>query len=105
VIRGGIYRVNFGEVKGGHEQRGKRFGLVISMTDMPWSVVTVIPTSTSAQPANFRPEIELDGERTLLLVDQIRTVDTMYISGEPIRHLSYSEMERVEAALSHYLGL
>ena len=105
MIRGGIYRVNLGDVRRGHEQRGKRFGLVISMTDMAWSVVTIIPTSTSAQAANFRPEIELNGERTLLLVDQIRTVDTTYISGEPVRHLSFSEMQQVEDALSHYLGL
>jgi mRNA interferase MazF len=105
VIRGGIYRVNLGEVKRGHEQRGKRFGLVISMTDLAWSVVTIIPTSTSAQPAIFRPEIELDGERTRLLVDQIRTVDTMYVIGEPIRFLSHNEMEQVETVVSHYLGL
>jgi mRNA interferase MazF len=105
VIRGGIYRVNLGDAKRGHEQRGKRFGLVISMTDMAWSVVTIIPTSTSAQPANFRPEFELNGERTLLLVDQIRTIDTSYVYGEPVRHLSYSEMQQVEDALSPYLGL
>jgi hypothetical protein len=29
------------------------------------------PTSTSAQQAIFRPEIEMDGTRTLVLVDQI----------------------------------
>lgn len=105
MIRGGIYRVNLGDAKRGQEQRGKRFGLVISMTDMAWSVVTIIPTSTSAQPAVFRPEVELNGERTLLLVDQIRTIDTTYIFGEPVRHLSYTEMQQVEDALSHYLGL
>src|SRR5262245_1168681 len=101
VIRGGVYRVNLGDTKRGHEQRGKRLGLVISMTDMAWSVSTVIPTSTSAQPAIFRPEIEVDGKSTLLLVDQIRTLDTMYIIGDPLHFLSHQEMERVEYALSN----
>jgi mRNA interferase MazF len=105
VIRGAIYRVDFGDTKRGHEQRGKRYGLVLSPTNMPWSVATVIPTSTSAQPSVFRPEIKMAGTATRLLVDQIRTVDVDYIHGDPVHYLSRDELAEVEHALSRYLGL
>lgn len=59
MIRGAVYRVDFGDAKRGHEQRGRRYAVVISPGSMPWSVVTVVPTSTSAQPAVFRPELEV----------------------------------------------
>ncbi|HTR91430.1 MAG TPA: type II toxin-antitoxin system PemK/MazF family toxin [Trebonia sp.] len=39
------------------------------------STLIVAPTSTSAQSAVFRPEIEMDGIRTRVLVDQMRAVD------------------------------
>ncbi|MFI7453725.1 type II toxin-antitoxin system PemK/MazF family toxin [Nonomuraea sp. NPDC049714] len=105
MIRGAVYRVDLGEAKRGSEQRGKRFGLVLSPTSMPWSVATVIPTSTQAQPAAFRPEIELGGRMTRFLVDQIRTIDTSFIHGEPVHYLGRDEMAEVEHAVTHYLGL
>lgn len=71
MIRGAVYRVDFGDAKRGHEQRGRRYAVVISPGSMPWSVVTVVPTSTSAQPAVFRPELEVMGTKTRFLVDQI----------------------------------
>jgi mRNA interferase MazF len=88
VIRGAIYRVDLGEAKRGHEQRGKRYGLVLSHTDMPWSVATIVPTSSSAHPAVFRPEIEIAGQATRLLVDQIRSIDVQYIHGAPVTTLT-----------------
>jgi mRNA interferase MazF len=105
VIRGAVYRVDLGEAKQGHEQRGRRYGLVLSPSDMPWSVVTIIPTSTSAQPAVFRPEVEIAGEVTRLLVDQIRTVDVRYVHGDPVHFLSREELAEVEHAVTHHLGL
>nr|MDT0667196.1 type II toxin-antitoxin system PemK/MazF family toxin [Micromonospora sp. DSM 115978] len=30
VIRGAVYRVDLGDAKRGHEQRGRRLGLVLS---------------------------------------------------------------------------
>ena len=44
----------------------------------PWSLLStliVAPTSTSAQAGIFRPEVEVDGTRTRVLVDQMRAVD------------------------------
>lgn len=104
VIRGAVYRVDLGDAKRGHEQRGRRLGLVISPADMPWSVATIIPTSTKAQPATFRPELEIAGERTRMLVDQIRTVDTDYIH-DLVHYCTRDQMMEVEHALTFYLGL
>lgn len=104
VIRGAVYRVDPGDAKRGHEQRGRRLGLVISPADMPWNVVTVIPTSTVAQPAIFRPELEIAGERTRMLVDQVRTVDTDYIH-DLVHYCTRDQMMQVEHALTFYLGL
>lgn len=105
MIRGAVYRVDLGEARRGHEQRGRRFGLVLSPTDMAWSVATVVPTSTQAQPAVFRPEIELGGVPTRFLVDQLRSIDVRFIIGEPAHFLHRNELEAVEVAVSRYLGL
>lgn len=105
MIRGAVYRVDFGNAKRGHEQRGRRYAAVISPSSMPWSVVTVVPTSASAQPAVFRPELEIMGGTTRFLVDQIRTVDAAYIRDDPVHYLDRDEMAAVEHAITHYLGL
>jgi mRNA interferase MazF len=105
VIRGAVYRVDLGEARRGREQRGRRYGLVLSPSDMSWSVATVVPTSTQAQPAVFRPEIELGGVRTRFLADQLRTIDVQFIDGEPAFFLHHDELEEVELAVTRYLGL
>lgn len=97
--------MDFGDAKRGHEQRGRRYAVVISPSSMPWSVVTVVPTSTSAQPAGFRPELEIMGAKTRFLVDQIRTIDIAYVHGDPVDYLERDEMAKVEYAMARYLGL
>ncbi|WP_163540894.1 type II toxin-antitoxin system PemK/MazF family toxin [Occultella kanbiaonis] len=104
MIRGAVYRVDLGAPRG-HEQGGRRFGLVLSPSEMNWSVATIVPTSTRAGPATFRPELPIAGQQTLLLVDQIRTVDTDYLVGEPVDYLSRDDITIVEQAVIHYLGL
>jgi mRNA interferase MazF len=105
VIRGAVYRVDLGDAKRGHERRGKRYGLVLSPSSMPWNVVTIIPTSTSAQPAVFRPELEIGGATTRFLVDQIRSVDISYLHGDPVHYLDRDELAEIEHAVTRYLGL
>jgi len=104
MIRGGIYLVDLGKPFG-HEQGGKRPAVAISQGGWSWSVTTIIPTSTSAQSTNFRPEIIIDGVRTRLLVDQIRTIDVRRIVGNPIDHLDHFELRDLEWTLCEYLGL
>jgi mRNA interferase MazF len=84
VIRGAVYPVDLGDAKRGHEQRGRRLGLVISVEQNAWSVVTIIPTSSSAQASVFRPEVVIAGRETKILIDQVRTIDVSYVTGELI---------------------
>ena len=89
----------------GHEQRGRRFGVIVQSDAMlPRSVVLVAPTSTSARPASFRPELELDGSTTRVLVEQTGAVDVGRL-GELAGHLTPEEQWGVDAALLTVLGL
>ena len=89
----------------GREQRGRRFGVVVQSDAMlPRSVVLVAPTSTSARPASFRPEIDLDGTTTRVLVEQTGAVDVGRL-GDRAGHLTPEEQWGVDAALLTVLGL
>lgn len=105
MIRGAVYRVDLDDAKRGHEQRGRRYGVVLSPTSMPWSVATIVPTSTSAGEAVFRPAVEIDGRQTRLLVDQIRSIDTDYVIGDPVHCLGRDDLIELEHAVTRYLGL
>jgi mRNA interferase MazF len=105
VIRGAVYPVDLGDAKRGHEQRGRRLGLVISIEQNAWSVVTIIPTSTSARASVFRPEVAIAGLETKILIDQVRTIDVSYVTGELIDYLSRDDMAQVEHSRSRYFGL
>jgi len=68
-------------------------------------MVTVVPTSTSAAASPSRPEIEIDGTSTRLLIDQIRSLDINYVKGDPVGYLAREELTRLDATLIRYLGL
>jgi mRNA interferase MazF len=104
VRRGDIFALRL--PKGaGHEQKGRRFGVVVqSDAFLPRSVVLVAPTSASAKPASFRPEIEIDGTATRVLVEQVGAVDVQRLGGLT-GHLSPEELWGVDAALLTVLGL
>jgi len=105
MIRGAVYPVDLGDAKRGHEQRGRRLGLVISIEQNAWSTVTILPTSTSAQAAIFRPDVVIAGRDTKIMIDQIRTIDTRYVAGELVDYLSHDDMAQVGQCLSRHLGL
>jgi len=67
VLRGDIHEFHLPRGTG-HEQQGRRYGVIIQANELlPRSVVLVAPTSRSAKPASFRPEIDLLGETTRVL--------------------------------------
>jgi len=105
VIRGALYPIDLGDAKRGHEQRGKRLGLVLNTQQERWSTVIIVPTSTSAQGSAFRPEAVVAGRTTRMLVDQLRTIDTQYVTGDLVDFLKREDMEQVEYAVVRYLGL
>ncbi len=104
MLRGDVYR--FKLPKGvGHEQHGDRFGVVVQADEfLPRSVVLVAPTSRSARAASFRPEIDLAGETTKVLAEQVGAVDASRL-GEFAGHLSPEELWGVDEALLTVLGL
>ena len=61
-------------------------------------------TSTSARPTSFRPEVVIERRPTLVLCDQLATVDLQRLT-EPAGSLSLGELERVDAALALVLDL
>jgi mRNA interferase MazF len=104
VRRGEVYR--FRIPKGvGHEQHGVRYGVIVQADELlPRSVVIVAPTSRSARSASFRPEIEVVGDRTRVLVEQLGAVDAQRL-GDRIDLLSPEEMWAIDDALVTVLGL
>lgn len=104
MLRGDVYR--FKLPKGvGHEQHGDRFGVVVQADELlPRSVVLVAPTSRGARPASFRPEIEVEGDTTRLLVEQVGAVDVRRL-GDRSGHLTREELWGVDDALLTVFGL
>lgn len=102
--RGDIFRLR--SPKGiGHEQRGERFAVVVQADELlPRSVVVVAPTSQSARAASFRPEIEVHGATTRVLVEQLGAVDGGRL-GKLAGHLTREELWGVDEALMTVLGL
>jgi len=87
------------------ELRGRRFGVVVqSDAFLPRSVVLVAPTSRSAKPASFRPEVEINGARTRILVEQVGAVDVNRL-GDIAGHCTPEEQWGIDAALLTVLGL
>ncbi len=102
--RGDVYR--FKVPKGvGHEQQGERYGVVVQSDVMlPRSVVVVAPTSRSARPASFRPEVEVAGDLTRVLVEQLGAVVVQRL-GRRVGRLTTEEMWSIDEALVVVLGL
>ena len=99
----GTFRRAVAKDSAGHEQRGQRYAVAIQSDAILLSTLIVAPTSTSAQPAIFRPEIEMDGTRTLVLVDQMRAVDASRL-GDFAARLDAAETGEVDRAIKLLLG-
>lgn len=102
--RGDIYELRL--PKGtGHEQHGRRYGVVVqSDALLPRSVVLIAPTSTSARPASFRPEIDIDGIATRVLAEQVGAADLSRL-GSAIGRVNIAQQWNIDAALLTVLGL
>jgi mRNA interferase MazF len=103
-VRGDVYQLKAPRDAKGHEQRGNRFAVVVQSDLLPLSTWLVAPTSTSARPASFRPEIEIEGKSTLVLVEQVAAVDPERLGGV-VGHVSSSELADIDRALRIVLEL
>jgi mRNA interferase MazF len=103
VNRGDVFRIRF--PGRGREQRGPRVAVVVQAAELlGLSTVIVAPTSRSAAAATFRPEVEVGGDATRIMVEQLRAVDLRRL-GEPAGRLTASELRAVDEALELVLGL
>jgi mRNA interferase MazF len=96
VTRGEVYRVRL-PARRGREQAGPRYGVIVQADQLlGLSTAIVAPTSRSAAPATFRPEIQLGGEPTRVFIERL---------GELAGHLSAQEQRAVDDALALVLDL
>ncbi|MGH4002158.1 MAG: type II toxin-antitoxin system PemK/MazF family toxin [Pseudonocardiaceae bacterium] len=99
-----MYRLRAPRDARGHEQQGARYAIVVQSDLLPLSTWLVAPTSTAAQPASFRPKIDIEGISTLVLAEQTTAVDPQRL-GACVGRLSLHEMAELDAALRIVLGL
>lgn len=103
-MRGEVYRLRAPRDVRGHEQGSRRYAVVVQSDQFPLSTWLVAPTSTSALPASFRPEVEIGGRLTRVLAEQTAAVDPTRLD-DSIGHLAFDELRNVEAALRLVLDL
>jgi mRNA interferase MazF len=104
-VRGDLYRLYALEDVRGHEQAGARFAVVVQSDDLPLSTWLAAPTSTGRREASFRPEVEIGGVKTRVMVEQVTVVDPETRLGEFAGRLDAAELRSVDTALMTVLGL
>lgn len=101
-MRGEVYQL---PARGkGHEQKGRRYAVVVQPDWLKLSTRIVAFTSTSARETSFRPPVAIGDRQTLLICDQLATVDLNRLT-EPVGCLTTEEMQRVDEALALVLDL
>ena len=103
-MRGDVYALKAPRDARGHEQRGDRYAVVVQSDLLPLSTWLVAPTSTSARPTSFRPEVEIDGKSTYVLAEQTAAIQPERL-GRLVGHLSRQEMSTVDEAFRMVLHL
>ncbi len=103
-MRGEVFRLRAPREARGHEQAGTRYAVVVQSDQLPLSTWLVAPTSTSAAPASFRPEVQVAGRATRVLAEQTAAIDPTRL-GDGAGRLTFDELRRVEAALRLVLEL
>jgi mRNA interferase MazF len=104
VTRGDVYRVRLPPGRG-REQRGPRYGVIVQADELlGLSTAVIAPTSQSAAAATFRPEVEVAGGATRVLVEQLRAVGVDRL-GDHAGRLTAAEQRAVDEALRLVLGL
>ena len=104
MTRGDVYRVRLPAGRGS-ERRGPRYAVLVQADALlGLSTALVAPTSRSAAPATFRPQVIVAGESTRVLVEHLRAVDLGRLDGH-VGRLDADERLAVDEALELVLGL
>lgn len=105
LARGDCVRLPARRNAKGHEQRGARYAVVLQADELlGLSTVIVAPTSMSARPATFRPVVEIDGQETRVLVEQMAVVDPLRL-GKIVNCLDGAEIASVDEAVRLVLSV
>lgn len=103
--RGDVFELKLDRDSRGHEQGGKRFGVVVQSHQlMALSTVVLAPTSTRALATDFRPQVIIRRQRTRVLCEQVRALDVRRL-GKRVGRLRPDELEAVDAGLRLAIGL
>jgi AcrR family transcriptional regulator len=101
--RGGIYRLK--PPGRSRDQTGTRYVVLLQAGELlGLRTALIAPTSRRVAQATFRPEIELHGAPTRVLVERLRTVDRERLE-KRVGRLSADEERRVDAAMAAVLGI
>lgn len=104
MVRGDVCAIKLPKGRG-RVQHGPRYAVVVQADELlALSTVLICPTSQSAPPASFHPEVEIAGEPTRILCEMAGAVDARAI-GEQIAHLDVDELRAVDEALELVLDL
>lgn len=104
MVRGDVHEITL-PARRGHVQHGRRYAVIVQADDLlALSTVVICPTSRSAFPASFHPEITVLDQPTQVLCEMVGAVDTRAL-GKRISHLAQDELQTVEDALSLVLDL
>lgn len=104
MVRGDVHEITLAGRRG-HVQHGRRYGVIVQADDLlALSTVVVCPTSRSAFPASFHPEITILDQPTQVLCEMTGAVDARAL-GKRICHLAHNELQAVADALLLVLDL
>ncbi len=103
-MRGEVFRLPAPREARGHEQAGARYAVVVQSDQLPLSTWLVAPTSASAGPASFRPEIQARAGVPEYSSSR-PPPSTPPGSGDSAGRLTFDELRRVDAALRLVLEL
>ena len=104
MVRGDVHAITLPRRRG-HVQQGRRYAVIVQADDLlSLSTVVICPTSRSAFPASFHPEITLEGQPTQILCEMIGAVDARAL-GERVSHLTLDEQRSLDDALQLVLAL
>lgn len=104
MVRGDVLEISLPSGRG-RVQHGRRFAVIVRADDLlALSMAVICPTSRSAPPASFHPEVDVRDEPTRVLCEMVGAVDVRAL-GEQVGHLSLDESRAVDDALLLILGL
>jgi mRNA-degrading endonuclease toxin of MazEF toxin-antitoxin module len=105
IRRGDVFRVAFGQGKG-HELKDPHYAVVIQSDAYPLGTVIVVPLSSSAAPVDWRVPVQIVGQVTYALVEQVRAIDVESRLREYVGTIAHTDvMASIEEELAMILGI